>query len=366
MKPVDDYEVQDIVRRRHEQRGAKKERKGRTESDIYEMCKELIFDIDDKPVFHAIMHSINTEPVFEIEVSHLLDILVKGKDQEDLKEDIKHVLALAIVHDVPVYPNNERLASVLAKYHRDLLIEGFRAPDESGEYVRLQLANSPGPDVETLRHFESMRLTDAHSPAELQLIRDAVMAELAKRDEAGRILTSLRLAIEELSALLEQTTRNEGDLQECLTRNPILFGTEYRRVVPKHRLGTEYEMDYALEHATGLVDLVEIEASTHRLFTKKGDPRQALIHAEQQVLDWLDWLERHGMYARENLPGLVQPVGYVVIGRSIDLSEEDRKRLRRRNSFFRGNIRILTYDDLLGRARNLLGVLEGGHTVPVV
>jgi hypothetical protein len=366
IRPVDDQEVQEIVRRRYEERNAKQETEGLTESRIYDMAKELIFDIKDGlPVFHAVIYTINTE-AFELELGHGLDILVKDRDEHEVKEDVKKTLALALIHDVPVYPNNEDLASVLAKYHRDLLIEGFRAPDESGEYVRLKLVNSPSTDdVETLRHLERIRLTDAHSPAELHLMREAVMTELAKRDEAGRILASLRLAIEELSALLEQATRNEGGLQECLTRNPILFGTEYRRIIPKHKLGAEYEMDYALEHVTGLVDLVEIEASTHRLFTKKGDPRQSLVHAEQQVLDWLDWIERHGMYARENLPGLAQPVGYVVIGRDIDLSDEHRKRLRRRNAFFRGTVRILTYDDLLGRARNLLGVLEGRGTEPV-
>jgi hypothetical protein len=54
----------------------------------------------------------------------------------------------------------------------------------------------------------------------------------------------------------------------------------------------------------------------------------------------------------------------ILIGRDIDLSDEHRKRLRGRNAFFRGTVRILTYDDLLGRARNLLGVLEGRGTDP--
>ena len=62
-------------------------------------------------------------------------------------------------------------------------------------------------------------------------------------------------------------------------------------------------MDYALERRSGLVDLVEIEASHHFLFTLRGNPRQHLIHAEQQVLDWLHWIEAHGAYARERLGG---------------------------------------------------------------
>jgi hypothetical protein len=130
-------------------------------------------------------------------------------------------------------------------------------------------------------------------------------------------------------------------------------------VIPKHRLGSEFEMDYALERTSGLIDLVEIEASNHALFTKAGNPSEQLVHAEQQVLDWLDWIEKHGEYARTKFPGLLSPVGYVVIGRSASLSVADRARLTRRNLMFQGTLVILTYDDLLARAQALLNWLSG-------
>ncbi|MCB8980031.1 MAG: hypothetical protein H6657_21685 [Ardenticatenaceae bacterium] len=61
-------------------------------------------------------------------------------------------------------------------------------------------------------------------------------------------------------------------MQRCLTDNPILFGLDYQLVIPKQALGSEYEMDYALVRWNGQIDLVEIEASTHKLFTKKIKP----------------------------------------------------------------------------------------------
>ena len=118
-------------------------------------------------------------------------------------------------------------------------------------------------------------------------------------------------------------------------------------------------MDYALARVSGVIDLVEIEASTHPLFTKAGDPRKELVHAEQQVIDWLDWIVRHREYARARLPGLMQPLGYVIIGRTAGMSKEERDRLHRRNSMFRGALHILTYDDLLDRAKTLLKILKG-------
>jgi hypothetical protein len=270
------------------------------------------------------------------------------------------VLALAVIHEVPVYPNTEELMSELASYHEEMLAVGFKMKDESGKDVYLHFTKLPGTSVGTLDHLEAIKATELQSPAEIELIRRALLAELQKREEAGRVLAALRLAIAELEGLLNDRERNENDLQRCLTHNPILFGTDYRRVIPKHRLGDEYEMDYALERVSGLVDLVEIEASTHLLFTQAGNPRKELVHAEQQVLDWLDWIERHSEYARDRLPGLMRPFGYVIIGRSTNLSEKDRDRLHRRNSVFRGAFQILTYDDLLDRARALLEILAGG------
>jgi len=117
-------------------------------------------------------------------------------------------------------------------------------------------------------------------------------------------------------------------------------------------------MDYALEKTTGIWDLAEIEASTLPLFTQKGNPRKELVHAEQQVMDWLRWLERNTSYARENLPGIQRPIGYVIIGRT-PASDDHRARLKWRNAFFKGDLRILTYDDILFRAKNLLYLLEG-------
>lgn len=356
----DDHEVIDIYQRRWAERTEEEKKEQSLSSwSIFTLAKETIFDIkDEKPIFHIILHTLNTEN-FEIEITHALDRLVEGDNPEEIKEEVKWVLAYAIALDVPVYPNSEELGATLAQYYRDLMVEGLKARDESGEYKHYVMTDSSGTNIETIDHLEQMKLTDIHSSAELHLIREAVRTEIAKRDEAGQILNSLRLAISELSDLLYATKRNENALQRCLTRNPILFGTEYTRVIPKHRLGAEYEMDYALQRVSGLVDLVEIEASVHPLFNQNGDPSKHLVHAEQQVLDWLDWIECYSSYARDRLPGLVQPLAYVVIGRSQDLSNKEQERLRRRNITFRGTFYILTYDDLLDNARNLLRVLEG-------
>ena len=354
----DDDEIKTILERRRQEQGQTQEDE-LTLSSFIEPAKEIIFDKNDEgPVFHLVLPIFNTE-TGELEISAALSLSFGNLSPRDLAEEVKLVLALAVINDVPIYPNTEELAPELAEYHAEMLAVGFRMRDESGEYVYLQFNRSSGVEVDTLDHIEKIKSTELLSPAEVQMVKNTVLAEIYKRDEAGRVLTSLRLAIRELEELLEAKERNENALQRCLTQNPILFGTDYARVIPKHKLGDEYEMDYALERVSGLIDLVEIEASTHKLFTQAGDPRKELVHAEQQVLDWLDWIDHHGEYARDRLPGLMQPLGYVIIGRSVSLSREDRERLNRRNITFRTAFQVLTYDDLLDRAKKLLGILEG-------
>ena len=276
-----------------------------------------------------------------------------------VSDSIRSTLAAALFAEVPVVPNTEDLAAELARHHRDLMIDGFTAPDSSGKPVQLLPTRSPGRKIETIEFMRKLRLSEPHHPAELALLREAVERELERLSTADRMLGALTLAIERLSLLLATEKRNEAELQSCLTESPILFGLEYRRIIPKHRLGAEYEMDYALERVSGLVDLVEIEASTHRLFNKRGDPTKDLVHAEQQVLDWLDWLERNHSYARDGLPGLMRPRGYVIIARSKDLREEEQRKLARRNTTFGEALQVFTYDDVLDRAKNTRELLLG-------
>jgi hypothetical protein len=53
--------------------------------------------------------------------------------------------------------------------------------------------------------------------------------------------------------------------------NPILFGSDYVRIIATHQLGPEYEMDYVIERLAGIYDLVAIESSSLPLFKKSGD-----------------------------------------------------------------------------------------------
>ena len=330
-----------------------------TISDWIERCKEVIFNIvDGKPLFHLISYTYNLGRC-EVQLSHIADILITGTTEEEISDEIRSVLASAFAAEVPIIPNSEDLIKVIAKYYRELMIEGFTAPDGSGGRVKLMLNKSPGAKIEEVDYLKEINLTEPHNPIELSILRESIVKELERLSSVERIIGSLTIAIEQLSMLISSDNRNENKIQKCLTENPILFGLDYIRIIPKHKLGSEYEMDYALEHISGLVDLAEIEPSNIPIFNKKGDPSNYLVHAEQQVINWLEWIEKNNSYARQYLPGLIRPKGFIVIGRTSSLSKDGCLKIKIRNKIFSGSLEILTYDDLLKKADNIKKVLLG-------
>ena len=77
-----------------------------------------------------------------------------------------------------------------------------------------------------------------------------------------------------------------------------------------------------------------------------------MTHALQQVEDWIQEIHR----GVPNIPGWLQgsytAEGMIVIGRSKDLTEEQRETLALKNA--KSSIKILTYDDLLERLSRLI------------
>lgn len=320
---------------------------------LFASCVELIFiKIDKKSYgFAMIIRAIDAKTL-EIIVTKALEL--SGFDSED---ELKKILARAMVEEIEVFGDNAILQSKLEKLQAEVIEDGFfveidgkKKKFKIAKYKELLTSNS-------IMLLDRLRLGGKVSKVDINLLAKKVHPELKAASEITNKIEKLRKAINELYILLSSTKRNENSIQSFLTRNPIFFGLEYTDIKPKHCLGSEYEMDYALKKINGTYDLVEIEASNLKLYNKKGDPTAYLVHAEQQVHDWLLWInESHG-YADRNLPGIVEPKGFVVIGRTESLTMEQKKKLLQRNRINSGKIEILTYDDLLLRAQTILNYL---------
>jgi len=334
---------------REQSNNKKAEGPGGPAFNIYKMAKEIIFDVnDDSKLTLTPMTWILDSETFEYVLTGLIQGIYDGVDE--VKEDI----AWALYHEVPIVPNNDVVAPRLEAIYADLMANGLRIERE-GSIERFAISDQLRFDPES--NVKTDRLVI--QPAEVRLLLARLREEQAQNDVVKAVLARLKAAATELSTLLAAIKRNEHDLQRCLTKYPILFGLNYRKVLPKHKLGSDLETDYALELTDGSIDVMEIEASTHPIYKKNGDPTIALVHAEQQVLDWLAWLDKHSPYAREKLPGLRRACGIVVIGTRAKLNENEKERLRWRNMMYAGRLTVLTYDDLLDRCEALHRLLLG-------
>ncbi|MGD9968915.1 MAG: Shedu immune nuclease family protein [Sulfuricurvum sp.] len=153
------------------------------------------------------------------------------------------------------------------------------------------------------------------------------------------------------ASLIDEQT-NEEKYQLYFEQHPVLVDPLAMSIIDKQKLGTEYITDFVVETLKGDYILVEIEKPQDKIFTQAGDFSSSFSHAFGQVLDFIEWVESNIAYAQTKLPGITAPRGLLVIGRSTDLTNQMRKKLRRfnRNS---NSIEVLTYDDVLSRAESL-------------
>jgi hypothetical protein len=69
-------------------------------------------------------------------------------------------------------------------------------------------------------------------------------------------------------------------------------------------------------------------------------------------LGYLDWIDNNVAYAQTKLPKISSPSGLLIVGarEGLDLSAQQKLRALNMNS---RRIELVTYDDLIGRSRNL-------------
>lgn len=309
---------------------------------------------DGRLVIHVIARYLDVTTL-QVQVGPLFEL---GRVME--LTSLVQPIASAMIEGVPIRAESAELQAQLMALEREIVSDGFPFLDPNGQLHRAKITKYSGINFNDSEALVGL-LKTPHllEPAQVAIVADAAVDHLAEAARARAYVAKIEAAIGALEAALVNVNEGEAVLQRCLTDHPILFGTQYRRMIAKHRLGSEFEMDFALERFDGIFELVEIEACTHNLYTRGGNPSAALLHAEQQVLDWQDWIEEKSFYARERLPDIRQPIGYVIIGRRESLSATDRKKLARRNVSFRGHIQVLTYDDILDKCKTLLQSLRG-------
>jgi len=157
-----------------------------------------------------------------------------------------------------------------------------------------------------------------------------------------------------------ENAKNEHEIQSFLNVNRSsliqhLGGGHGRWVIPKKKLGAEYETDFVIgqKSSAGYEWMaVELESPRAHVFTKGGDFTAAANHAIRQITDWRVWLRSNMSYAEkprsDNGLGLLnidsELPGLILMGRRDDGRDRPAKRRYLKS---RLGIEIHSYDWLI-------------------
>lgn len=194
---------------------------------------------------------------------------------------------------------------------------------------------------------------------------DSLLKELGnlRSQKLSSEIPNFKKDLEEFKKILKDGS-GETNAQEWLESHTWFFGPKYLDQEPKKDwFGDEF--DFMLQRYDTFYDVIELKPPNEKLFVGKGEspskplsPSSTLKKSISQVIEYLEKVS--GLASYEYYRGgnyTLKPEGIIVIGRSKNTKEKEEKKRVVLNSYLHG-IQIITYDNLLEKARNFVKMLE--------
>lgn len=200
-------------------------------------------------------------------------------------------------------------------------------------------------------------------------------------DEVVDKLHESGILTENLSVAITAASRNYAihDFEDAIDRhyaesywqswfegNKWILGSEFLNILPERDIDVDDIADYLMRSFDGFLDVVEIKKPDVPFWTGPDShgnlcPSAQLTAAIMQCLNYLYRIElqSNSVEFLERVDGTktVKPQCLLVYGRSNTWGEDELKSLRILNASYH-QLHIITYDQLLIRAKQLLGVEE--------
>ena len=199
----------------------------------------------------------------------------------------------------------------------------------------------------------------------IQLLKEYASGSISIRSflREESIIYSQKI-IREFQTMVDRDAK-EIEMQKFLEKHPWIFGVEYKEFRPQKRAGDPYRLDFLLRKFDDEFEIVELKRASPNLFyNRKGQlfKTHELNKAIEQVRNYQEFYLKHHDFVR-SVEGhtIYKPKAIIVIGRT---KENEKEKLQMENSYLRGEIRIVTYDELADSAQNLIDAIEGtalGH-----
>ncbi|MDR4514493.1 Shedu anti-phage system protein SduA domain-containing protein [Nitrosomonas sp.] len=204
---------------------------------------------------------------------------------------------------------------------------------------------------------------------------------LPRKKELVDFILKNEVIPEELAIGLEQAKRRKAivDFQQMLGNDQVesnwqtwfqenswVLGSEFVKVLDERHIDTHNISDFLMEAYDGFLDIVEIKRPEGQLrfWSASRDhgnpvPSQGLIKAITQASRYIYEVEREAnsikFLERVDNVRTVKPRGTLIFGRSGEWSSDEIEAYRILNSSYH-NLSIMTYDHVLQRARQMVGM----------
>lgn len=172
-----------------------------------------------------------------------------------------------------------------------------------------------------------------------------------------------KMAVTEFEESIAQG-KPESYWQTWFEKNKWVLGSEYLNILPERDIDVDDIADYLMRSIDGFLDVVEIKQPDLTFWTKPDShgnlcPTSHLTAAITQCLNYLYRIElqSNSVSFLEHVDNTktVKPQCMLVYGRSDTWEEKEFQSLRILNSAYH-QLHIITYDQLLIRAKQLLGI----------
>ena len=194
---------------------------------------------------------------------------------------------------------------------------------------------------------------------------ELIKANINSIDGFSKLLSiqKMELAIDRLEKIIGGDYKNENKIQRFLKENIWMFGNDYTHIVENGRINAKNILDIAPQNLESYIEIIEVKLPKENLFNFDTDHNNyfstaGLTKAIAQTQNYIFELEKatdDEEFKHKNNCKIVRPKGMVLFESKEHLNDEEQQYLRILNSSYH-NLQVITYQQLLGKAKNTLRV----------
>lgn len=202
---------------------------------------------------------------------------------------------------------------------------------------------------------------------------DLIKTNIKSTDDFYKLISiqKMDLAINTLENIINGNYKNEVEIQHFLKENLWMFGNDYSYIIENSVVNAQNILDMIPQNFESYIDIIEVKLPKEKLFNFDNDHNNYystshLTKAIAQTQNYIFELEKKTsdeLYQNKNNCKVIKPKGTILFGSHPQLNEHEQQYLRILNSSYH-NLKIITYQQLLEKAKNTLQIWKNNSEKP--